>query len=87
MIHREMLKQTIEHISYFVPSYFVVPQNYLPMSHNRILQYCYWLEFAVDLDSIFRSRKPNVRGLCPVVDVFQLKIYWAEMRLCFLLVS
>ena len=39
--------------------------------------------FSVDLGSCLHWGKPTVRCLWPVMDVFQLKIYWAEMQSCF----
>ena len=41
-------------------------------------------EFAVDLDRSLRWAKATVTCLCPVTDVFQLRIHWTEVQSCFL---
>ena len=40
-------------------------------------------EFTVDLDSGLRSGKLTVLCLGPAIDIFQLKINYAVVQLCF----
>jgi len=43
-------------------------------------------KFVINLGSDLRWGEPTLSCLWPVTDVFRLKIHWAGVQLCFVLV-